>query len=51
SLWDAFRSVEPIHINADYPITDDATPDTSRSTSDHDAVVAKFRMKLWWGWG
>jgi predicted extracellular nuclease len=50
NLWSQFRSIKPIHINADYPDVFGDTPDSSRRSSDHDAVVATFRMKLWWGW-
>ena len=50
SLWSQFRSIEPIHINADYPGVFEDAPDSSRRSSDHDPVVATFRMKLWWGW-
>lgn len=45
-----FRSLEPIHINADYPVALEGTPDLSHRSSDHDAVVVKFWMRYWWGW-
>jgi predicted extracellular nuclease len=45
-----FRSLEPVHINADYPVVYEDTPDLSRRSSDHDPVMAKFMLRFWWGW-
>jgi hypothetical protein len=49
-LWSSFQSIESIHINADYPVAYESTPDLSRRSSDHDPVVARFWMRLWRGW-
>jgi predicted extracellular nuclease len=49
-IWRSFRSLEPIHINADYPIAFEDTPDLSRRSSDHDPEAAKFMLRYWWGW-
>jgi len=49
-LLSNFQSNEAIHINADYPVAYEETPDLSRRSSDHDAVVAKFMLRMWRGW-
>jgi predicted extracellular nuclease len=46
----SFRSVSPVHINADYPVAYEDIPDLSRGSSDHDPVLAKFMLRFWWGW-
>jgi len=37
--------VAPLHINADYPNAYEDVADTARRSSDHDPVVARFRIK------
>jgi hypothetical protein len=49
-LWWYFQSVDPMHINADYPVSFEEAPDISRGSSDHDPVMAKFMLRFWWGW-
>ena len=39
-----FVSVEPIHINADYPNAYADVPDTARRSSDHDPAQVRFRL-------
>jgi predicted extracellular nuclease len=49
-LQRSFRSLVPVHINADYPVAFEDSPDLSRRSSDHDPVLAKFMLRYWWGW-
>jgi hypothetical protein len=44
ALLDRIRRVEPVHINADYPSIFDYEPGTSRRSSDHDAVMGRFKI-------
>ena len=44
ALVDAFKRIEPIRIDADYPDSWSQVPDTSRRSSDHDPVLVRFRI-------
>ncbi|HEY75673.1 MAG TPA: hypothetical protein G4O00_05765 [Thermoflexia bacterium] len=45
NLRRGFVGVTPLHINADYPNVYADVADTARRSSDHDPVVARFRIK------
>jgi len=43
-------SVEPVHINSDYPALFSGFSDTARRSSDHDPVVATFHLHRSLSW-
>jgi len=45
ALAGAFRRIEPIRINTDYPVSWTQALDTSRRSSDHDPVLVRFRIE------
>ncbi len=44
AMTGAFRRIEPIRINADYPDSWSQVPDTGRRSSDHDPVLVRFKI-------
>lgn len=44
ALVEDFVRIEPIHVNADFPISWSQVPNRGRRSSDHDPVLVRFRI-------